>query len=65
MEVHLTPNEAEALQHVLNTYCGDLRMEIADTDNAEYRRGLRDERAVLEGIMAKLQHAAASAPAGG
>jgi hypothetical protein len=65
MDVHLTPEEVVALQQVLNTYCGDLRMEIAETDNAEYRRGLRDERALLEGVIAKLQHAGASAPTGG
>ena len=64
MVVDLTGEEASALQRVLSFYCSDLRMEIAETDNAEYRRGLRDERATLERVIAKLEHDEASAPTG-
>jgi hypothetical protein len=58
MEVTLTDEESSALQQALRTYCSDLRMEIVDTDNAEFRRGLRNERAVLESAIAKLDEAA-------
>ncbi|HEX7094578.1 MAG TPA: hypothetical protein VF183_01755 [Acidimicrobiales bacterium] len=60
MDVELTVEESNALENALRTYCSDLRMEIADTDNAEYRRGLREERALLESVIAKLDRAAAS-----
>ena len=36
---------------LLESSLGDLSTEIADTDNAEYREGLRQRRAVLESIL--------------
>ncbi|MGD9998545.1 MAG: hypothetical protein AB7R77_05910 [Ilumatobacteraceae bacterium] len=54
MDVELTPEESEAVRQALRSYLSDLRMEITDTDNPEYRRTLRDERATLESAMTKL-----------
>ncbi|MBI5088004.1 MAG: hypothetical protein HZB15_03805 [Actinobacteria bacterium] len=54
MDVELTPDESEAVRKALRSYLSDLRMEITDTDNPEYRRTLRDERATLEAAVAKL-----------
>jgi hypothetical protein len=54
MDVELTPEESEAVRQALRSYLSDLRMEITDTDNPEYRRTLRDERATLERAMSKL-----------
>jgi hypothetical protein len=58
MDVALTNEESEALLQALSSYCSDLRMEIADTDNPEFRRGLRHEREVLEHVVEKLVGAA-------
>lgn len=60
MEVTLTIEESEALQNALRTYLSDLRGEIADTDNPEYKRQLRHEREVLERAMASLDQASSS-----
>jgi hypothetical protein len=60
MEVALSVEESTALQQALRSYISDLRMEIVDTDNPEFRRGLRHERETLEAVVAKLDDAAAS-----
>jgi hypothetical protein len=54
MNVELTAEESAAVRQALTSYCSDLRMEIADTDNPGFRRGLREERALLESVVAKL-----------
>jgi hypothetical protein len=58
MDVQLSAEESAALRKALHTYLSDLRMEIVDTDNHEYKRDLRAERQVLESTLAKLDTAA-------
>jgi hypothetical protein len=58
VDVELTVDESSALRHALDSYLSDLRMEIADTDNVAFKRDLRDERAALESVAAKLASAA-------
>lgn len=58
MEIELTAEESSALQKALRTYSSELRMEIVATDNATYRSELREERAVLESVVSKLDEAA-------
>jgi hypothetical protein len=58
MDVTLDREESACMQAALRSYCSDLRMEIADTDNPDYRRKLRHEREVLERAIAKLDGAA-------
>ena len=50
----LGQNAAEELESILRSVLGDLSSEIAETDNAAFRRGLRERRRVLEGIAAQL-----------
>ena len=57
MDVALSEQESTALQQALRSYLSDLRMEIVDTDNAEFKRGLRSERELLEGVVARLDTA--------
>jgi hypothetical protein len=66
MEIHLSPEESDALRSALRSYMSDLRMEIVDTDNPEFRRVLRGERSVLESVLARLgePHGVALEPAG-
>jgi len=56
MELSLGEDERELLQQVVSSAFRDLRMEIADTDNAEYRAGLRERRSVLESILFQLDN---------
>ena len=64
MDVELTQEESEAVRKALRSYLSDLRMEITDTDNPEYRRTLRDERSTLESAVTKLSGGLESSDAG-
>jgi hypothetical protein len=54
--IQLTLNEAEvlALRAVLEHYIPDLRMEIADTEQMEFRELLKEREAILKRILASL-----------
>ena len=58
MAAELNSDESTAVRKALTSYLSDLRMEIANTDNAEFRRGLQAERAALESALTKLDSAA-------
>ena len=66
MTLELSRAETEELQHALDGYLSELRMEIADTDSYDYRQNLKAQKGVLNGILAKLaepsQKAILSAP---
>jgi hypothetical protein len=63
MDVSLTTDESAAVRKALRSYLSDLRAEIVDTDNPQYKRELREERAALESAVAKLDEIAAHAAA--
>jgi hypothetical protein len=52
--LHLDRDAAEEFSSVLRSVLGDLSSEIADTDNAAFRRTLLERRRLLEGIAAQL-----------
>jgi hypothetical protein len=52
--VVLTGEEAELLGRVLTSYLGDLRMEIADTDNPAMRRDLHREEDSIRALLTRL-----------
>jgi hypothetical protein len=54
MKVSLTTEESAALRKALRSYLSDLRSEIVDTDNAQYKRELKEERELLEAAVSKL-----------
>jgi hypothetical protein len=54
MDIELTPEESAAVQAALRRYVSDLRMEIVDTDNPDYKRALREEREALQSALTKL-----------
>ena len=56
MLIELTEVQCAELQRLLEGTLGDLSSEIADTDNAEYRAGLRERRNVLESILFQLDN---------
>jgi len=54
MKIELTDEQASDLGDFLRGALGELRSEIAATDNAASRDGLRARRASLEGVLAQL-----------
>ena len=62
MDVELNQEESAAIQRALEVYLSDLRMEIVDTDNATFKRELREERETLVRAMSKLAAAPHDAP---
>jgi hypothetical protein len=51
MNIELTDAQAADLVELLRGALGDLSSEIAATDNAAYREGLRSRRASLESVL--------------
>ena len=60
MKIELTDQEVADLRELLSGSLGDLSSEIAATDNAAYREGLRTRRSSLERVLAQLGAARAS-----
>lgn len=56
MQLTLSDQEAHLLHQVLQSYLKELRGEIVDTDNPQYRRELREERDTLATIADRLEH---------
>jgi len=54
VQIELTEEQADTLRGAIETLLGDLGPEIAATDNAGYRRGLREHRQSLSEVLAKL-----------
>jgi len=54
MEISLSDDEVIELRALLDQALPDLSSEIADTDNAEFRRSLRARRERLEAIYQDL-----------
>ena len=60
--LHLSSGATGELASLLRSVLGDLSSEIADTDNASYRRALLERRHVIEGIARQLAPSGSSAP---
>jgi hypothetical protein len=56
MLVELSEEQGAELQELLESSLGDLSTEIAGTDNADYRQGLRQRRSVLESVVFQLDN---------
>jgi hypothetical protein len=56
MLVELSEEQGAELQKLLESSLGDLSTEIAGTDNADYRQGLRQRRSVLESVLFQLDN---------
>lgn len=54
IQLNLTDDEASILKQALATYLSDLRMEIADTDQQEFRDRLKQEEVVVKTILGTL-----------
>ena len=54
MNLELNDDEVDELRTLLDGVLGDLSHEIADTDNAKYRVGLRQRRDLLAAVRRNL-----------
>ena len=50
-KLELTDDEARLLKEILQSYLGDLRMEIADTDLQSFRNKLRSNEELIKRII--------------
>jgi hypothetical protein len=56
MIIEISEEQGAELHRLLESSLGDLSSEIAGTDNAEYRQGLRERRTVLESVLFQLDN---------
>ena len=54
VDLKLTNEEAKELKDVLTNYVSDLRMEIADTDQYDFREGLKNKETFLKDLISRL-----------
>lgn len=57
VRLELTPEDAKALSEILSSYLSDLRMEIADTDQMDFREGLKKEETFIKELLGRLVEA--------
>lgn len=57
IHIELSQEEHDLLVAVLDEFLSDLRMEIADTDSADYKDELRHEKAVIIALIEKVKAA--------
>jgi hypothetical protein len=63
MGIQLSRADTELLIDVLETYLRDFRMEVARTEQADYRHSLEDRAERIEHLLASLSDALAAVPA--
>lgn len=54
VRIELTSEEADVLRETLESDLSDLRMELADTDNIEFRAILKKKEAPLKQLLDRL-----------
>lgn len=57
MELRLESNQATMLGEILESYLGDLRAEIANTDSADFREQLKLREALVKDVLGQLRGA--------
>ncbi len=55
MQLDLSSEEALELRGILENYLGDLRMEVSQTDNMDFRERLKAREAVVKELIARLR----------
>ncbi len=54
IQLELTDDEQGILKKALESYISDLRMEIADTDNMDFRNKLKEKEQVLNKVVERI-----------
>lgn len=57
MTAGFTQEELSVLEEVLKEYLTELRMEIADTDDYDFRQALKKKSEMLQSILGKMEQA--------
>jgi hypothetical protein len=57
VNLQMTADEAALLARILANYLSDLRMEVADTDNATMRRALKSEEDTVRALLSRVEQA--------
>jgi hypothetical protein len=52
--IQLADEEAEVLRSVLEEYITDLRMEVSNTDNMDFREALKRKEEILKRLAGQL-----------
>jgi hypothetical protein len=52
--LELTEEQGRELRETLESYLSDLRMEIADTDRADFRQTLKRRKELLQSVVDRL-----------
>lgn len=58
LQLDLTDEDQQILADLLEERIGELRLEVADTDRAEYREMLKNRERVLKKLLALMRPAA-------
>jgi len=54
-KLELTPEEEKELLSFIERYYHDLRVEIANTDDREFRRNLKQREAIIRNILDRMK----------
>lgn len=54
MILTLTPEEQEVLQHILESYLSDLRVQITRTDSPRFKIRLRNQEQIVQALIERL-----------
>ncbi len=54
MPIQLTEHEEQMLRSILERYLPDLRVEVANTDDREYRKYLKEREAFVRELLSRL-----------
>lgn len=60
MQINLAAQEIQMLGEVLTDYLSDLRTEIANADNMDFREALKHKERFLKGLLERLDAADAT-----
>jgi hypothetical protein len=55
VQIEITSEEAQMLMEILEAYLSDLRMEIADTEQMDFREGLKRREVFLKELIQRLK----------
>lgn len=51
MDLHLSDEDVSLLQELLSSAFRDLRFEISDTDNHQYKQSLKEREAAIKALL--------------
>lgn len=54
MPIQLTERDEQMLRSILERYLPDLRIEVANTDDKEYRKYLKEREAFIKDLLGRL-----------